>query len=96
VNSQTALVLSTYSGTTAAPAVGEHAVCTNAAAVTVTLPAAPSAGDRVKVTFSNALYSNIVNPNGENVFGVSGNRLVNYRNAAIEFVYSGASTGWVY
>lgn len=96
VNSQTALTLVLASGTTASPTVGEHVVCTNAAAVTVTLPASPSAGDRVKVTFTNGLFSNVINPNGGNLFGAAGNRTVNAAQAAVEFVSVDASTGWVY
>ncbi|HMW22339.1 MAG TPA: hypothetical protein PKC59_02795 [Burkholderiaceae bacterium] len=96
VNSQTALTLTVASGTTASPTVGEHVVCTNAAAVTVTLPASASAGDRVKATFTNGLFSNVISPNGNNLFGVAGNRTVNAAQAAVEFVFSDASTGWVY
>lgn len=96
VNSQTALTLTVASGTNASPTVGEHVVCTNAAAVTVTLPASASAGDRVKATFTNGLISNVISPNGNNLFGVAGNRTVNAAQAAVEFVFSDASTGWVY
>lgn len=96
VNSQTALTLTVASGTTASPTVGEHVVCTNAAAVTVTLPASASAGDRVKATFTNGLFSNVISPNGGNLFGVAGDRTVNAAQAAVEFVFSDASTGWVY
>lgn len=96
VNSQTALTLTVASGTNASPTVGEHVVCTNAAAVTVTLPASASAGDRVKATFTNGLFSNVISPNGNNLFGVAGNRTVNAAQAAVEFVFSDASTGWVY
>jgi hypothetical protein len=50
----------------------------------------------VKVTFTNTLYSNVIDPNGNNVFGAAGNRTVNAAQAAPEFVYANASVGWVY
>lgn len=96
VNAQTALTVAVNSATSVTASVGQHVVNTNAAATTVTLPASPSAGDRVKVTFTNTLYSNVINPNGNNVFGVAGNRTVNAAQAAPEFVYANASVGWVY
>lgn len=96
VNSQTALTVVINSATTYTASVGQHVINTNAALTTVTLPASSSAGDRVKVTFTNGLFSNVISPNGNNLFGVAGNRTVNAAQAAVEFVFSDASTGWVY
>lgn len=96
VNSQAALSVAEYAGTTAAPTVGQHAVMSNAAAVTVTLPASPNAGDRVKLTFTNSLYSNVINPNGLKIFSSTDNRTVNAKRAGVEFVYVNATIGWVY
>lgn len=97
VNSQTALTTVESTGTSVTASAGQHVVCTNAAAVTVTLPATPTLGQRVKVTFTNNLYTNLVSPNGGRIFGDTANQTVNAWRASVEFVYSGnASIGWTY
>ena len=97
VNANGSLVAVEYSGTTASPAVGQHAICTNAAAVAVTLPASPVLGNRVKVTFGNSVYfGNTVDPGAEKIRGTAGAHTANALGASAEFVYSGSSLGWVY
>jgi hypothetical protein len=96
VNAQTALTLSIDSASSVAVTAGQHKVCTNAAAVTATLPAAPTANQRCRVTFTNSLFSNVIDPGSEKVFGVSGTRSVNALHATVEFTYVNSSIGWVY
>lgn len=97
VNSQTALTVAVNSTTSVSASVGQHAICTNAALTTVTLPATSSAGDRVKVTFTNSLLTNVINPNGGKIFGSTLSHTANAYRAAIEFVQSGdLSIGWTY
>lgn len=97
VNSQTALTAVVNTATTYTASVGQHVINTNAALTTVTLPATSSAGDRVKVTFTNSLLTNVINPNGDKIFGSTSNHTANAYRAAVEFVQSGdSSTGWVY
>ncbi len=96
VNAQTPLTLGFDAGTSVALSVGLHTVCTNAAAVTATLPAAPTSGQRCRVTFSNTLFTNVISPGSEKIFGASGSKTVNARNASPEFTYVNSTIGWVH
>lgn len=97
VNAQTALTTSVNTGTSVTATAGQHVICTNAAVVTVTLPASPTTGQRVKVTFTNGRLTNLVNPNGGRIFGDLSTQTVNAWRASVEFVFSGdSSTGWTY
>lgn len=57
------------SGTTQTAVAGNHYVLTNVAATTVTLPASPSSGDTVWVTWSNTLITNVIARNGNTIMG---------------------------
>ncbi|MEY4427952.1 MAG: hypothetical protein RLZZ182_641 [Pseudomonadota bacterium] len=94
VNANGALTLATDAGASVSGAAGQHTVCTNASAVTFTLPASPSNGNKVRVAFTNTLYTNVIDPGAEKIRGATGARTVNAKNADVEFVYTGASFGW--
>ena len=96
VNSQTALSTSIDASASVSISVGQHIVCTNASSVTATLPPSPAAGDRCRLTFSNTLYSNVINPGALKIFGAAGARNVNAKNASPEFIYTNSTVGWVY
>lgn len=67
---------------------------TSAGAFTVTLPATPSAGDYAEIMDGGGWETNAltINPNGQNINGVSGNQTVSTRGVRLMFVYS--STEW--
>lgn len=65
------LPMVTVSGTTQTASAFKHYVLTNAAASTLTLPAAPADGDVVSVTVGNARLDNIVARNGKSIEGVA-------------------------
>lgn len=96
VNANGTFTLSIDSSASVSPSAGEHKVCTNASTVTVTMPAGPAAGNRVKVSFTNTLYSNVIDPGAEKIRAAAGTRTVNAKGATIEFTYINSSTGWVY
>jgi hypothetical protein len=96
VNAQVALTLAIDSATSVQLVAGQHTTCTNAATVTATLPAAPVANQRCRVTFTNALYSNVIDPGAEKIFSASGTRTVNALHASPEFTYVNSTIGWVY
>lgn len=96
VNANGSLVLATDSAASVVGVAGQHTICTNASAVTFTLPGSPSAGDVVRVTFTNTLYSNVVDPGAEKIRGVASTRSVNRPTSEITFTYTGSSYGWSY
>lgn len=96
VNAQTPLTLSVDNSTTISATAGQHIVATNAALVTITLPPSPSAGARVRVTFTNSLFTNVIDPGVEKVFSVAGTRTVNALQASAEFTYANSTIGWVH
>lgn len=58
-------------GTAQTAVAGSHYVLTNVSASTLTLPAAPVAGDTVMITWSNTLTTNTINRNGNTIMGLS-------------------------
>lgn len=96
VNAQSTLTFGIDSGVAVTGVVGQHTACTNVAAVTFTMPASPTAGQRTKVMFCNGLFSNIIDPGAEKLKGLSGTKTVNAFDADIEFTYVNASYGWGY
>lgn len=66
---QDELVISIVSGTSQTAVAGTHYILTNVAATTVTLPAYPSSGDTVWVTWTNTLATNVIARNGETIMG---------------------------
>lgn len=83
--------------TTAVAAVaGKGYVCTNAAAVTITLPASPSIGQEVGAVFTNGLTTNVFSRNALNIGAVAENCTVN-TSALVCWVwrYTDSTRGWV-
>lgn len=72
-------------------------VNTTSASITVTLPATPSVGDLVGVIdyASTADTNKIVITSSKKIQGVAGDKDLNYENAAVEFVFSGDTQGWL-
>ena len=75
-----------------------YPVNTTSAAITVTLPASPSAGNIVQLTdYAGTWATNNVTvaPNGSNVNGVASNYALNLYRESVAFVYLDATQGWV-
>jgi len=84
------------SGFTAVSGVG-YFVNTTAGAITVTLPASPSAGDVVAVSdyAGTADTNNItIARNGSNINGAAADLIVNKENSAVTLVYVDGTQGW--
>lgn len=79
------------SGTTQTAVAGYEYVLTNVAATTVTLPTPPVVGDKVIVKPANALETNVVNPNGATIEGVSGNMTIDNAYAVVNLQYLNSS-----
>ncbi len=65
-----------------------------AAAVTLTLPATPSAGDQVGVKAIDLDYTITVARNGSNIEGAASDMSIDVVGAGGTFVYADAATGW--
>jgi hypothetical protein len=66
-------------------------------AYTVTLPASPTLGDRVRIIdlANNAATNNItVGRNGNNIDGSASNFTIDINNAGVEFIYTNSTYGW--
>jgi len=74
-----------------------YPVNTTSGAITVTLPASPSAGDYLTLTdYAGTWNTNnvTINPNGNNLNASSGNKVLNQQRESISFVYIDATQGW--
>lgn len=87
----------TETGTTVTAVAGTLHNCTNVAAVAVTLPASPTAGDIFAFHFSNGLSTNTLLPNGNDFGNTSGTVTVNFSTvgSVIVVAYLDAATGYV-
>lgn len=81
----------TVSGTTQTAVAGYQYTLTNGAVTTVTLPASPVVGDKVIVKVANGLETNVVNPNGATIEGVSGNMTIDNAYAVVNLQYLNSS-----
>lgn len=63
--------------------------------VTLTLPAAPTAGDSVKISNLSGDVNCVVGRNGNNIMGVAQDLTLDTASASFELIYSGATKGWV-
>jgi len=63
--------------------------------VTLTLPASPSAGDKVAVSNMSGTTTPVVARNGENIAGLAEDLTIDVDNLGIQLVYTGATKGWV-
>jgi hypothetical protein len=72
-------------------------VDTTSAAITVTLPSSPSAGDEVSVVDygANASTNNITITSSDDIMDSAVDKKINYDNGAVELVYSGSTKGWI-
>ncbi len=70
VNAQTATVVAVVAGTTQAAVAGSHYILTGAAC-TVTLPATPTSGNTVWVTWTNSLSTNVIARNAQTIMGLA-------------------------
>lgn len=87
----------TETGTTVTAVAGTLHNCTNVAAVAVTLPASPTAGDIFAFHFSNGLSNNTISPNGNDFGNTSGTVTVNFSTVGslIVVAYLDSATGYV-
>lgn len=87
----------TEAGTTVTAVAGTLHNCTNVAAVAVTLPASPTAGDIFAFHFSNGLSTNTLLPNGNDFGNTSGTVTVNFSTvgSVIVVAYLDSATGYV-
>lgn len=98
--------VSPYSGTNSAPglvivtattrtmSVNEHAVLTNVAASTVTLPASPAAGDICWITVANGLSTNIVARNSNKIMSLAEDMTLDVTAGTIQLRYINSTIGW--
>lgn len=91
VNAQTALTISTVTGTTQTMVAGSHYVFTNAGAVTATFPASPASGDSIGTTFTNSLLTNSVARNGNTIMGLSEDMTIDAAQTTIIWRYLSSS-----
>ena len=65
------------------------------ASLTLTLPATPTEGDKVAVSNMSGTTTLIIARNGSNLQGLAEDMTFNVAGYGLQFVYSGASKGWV-
>lgn len=81
-------------------------VSTNTGPVTITLPPTPSIGDSIQIVdttssvftgIGNTLVNDItVDRNGNFIMELTENLIIDQAKVSLEFIYSGASVGWVF
>lgn len=94
INNQPELVVVTNTALTAVT--NKHYVLTNTSLTTVTLPASPTAGDKVWVTVANGLTTNIVDRNGKPIQSTSENLTIDAAYASIQFRFINNTVGWTF
>ena len=72
-------------------------VNTTSAAITVTLPSSPTAGDEVSIVdyAGTADTNNITITSSDNINGASDDVLINYERGGVSMVYVDATQGWI-
>ena len=63
--------------------------------LTLTLPATPSVGDRVALSNMSGTTTPTVARNGNLIAGLAEDLTIDVLNLSVEFIYSGASQGWI-
>ena len=90
----TAMALAVNNTASISASAGQHIVCTYAGTVTVTLPAAPSAGDAVWITPGNGRTDTVVARNSLLIMGLPSDMTLDSANATAELRYISAGLGW--
>ena len=73
-------------------------VNTTSAAITVTLPASPTAGQQINIfDYAGTAATNAItiNPNGGKINGIAGNSFITIERASLTLVYVDSSQGWI-
>jgi len=83
---------STVTATGVTASAGEH-VHVTAATQTITLPASPSAGERVAISVGN-FTDTVVGRNSLNIMGLAEDFTIDVANMGLTFIYTDASNGW--
>lgn len=83
---------STVTATGVTASAGEH-VHVTASTQTITLPASPSAGERVAVSVGD-FTDTVVGRNSENIMGLAEDFTIDVANMGLTFIYTDASNGW--
>lgn len=94
VNAQTGVTLSIDASASITATAGQHIVCTNASAVTITLPTSPTAGQTVWITPGNGRSDNVVARNGQNIMSLAENMTINNRHATVQLRFINSTLGW--
>jgi len=94
VNASGATTMVVETGTTNTAVAGQHIICTNVAATTVTLPASPSAGNEVRITVANGLMTNVIDPGAEKLMGSTDDMTINHAYATVWLRYVNSALGW--
>lgn len=87
-------VMVLVTGTTETASPNGHYVLTNAAATTITLPAAPAAGDPVWVTVGNDRVDNVIARNGKPIMGLAENMTLDAATATAALRFVDDTIGW--
>ena len=69
-------------------------VYVSAAGKTITLPASPTAGQRVLITVGN-FVNTIVGRNGSNIMSSATNMTLDKEYLSVQFIFADATRGWV-
>ena len=77
-----------------AASAGQHIVCTNASAVTITLPASPTVGHTVWVTPGNGLTTNVIAQGGRNIMNLAEDLTLDNANVTVALRYINLTLGW--
>jgi hypothetical protein len=88
------LTYSDQSGTSANIINGQHMGLSNVAATTITLPAAPTAGNTVAITPLNGLTTNVIARNGLNITGLAEDMTLNDPYETVTLRYTNVAQGW--
>ena len=86
--------VSVVTNTSQAATANTQYVLTNAAATTVTLPAAPNNGDIIWVTVANGRSDNVIACSGKSIQGVAENMTLDAAYAAVQLRYIDATLQW--
>jgi hypothetical protein len=65
------------------------------ASLILTLPASPATGDKVGMSNMSGTLTVVIGRNGENIAGIAENLTIDVENIGIQFVYTGATKGWI-